>query len=394
MRENQIHTTETTLWNRPFIMLLIMSTFINSASQMVTPLVSKYAVSLGAPLTLAATISSLMSFAALFLRPVAGLFSDHYNRKLIVLISNILIVICMLLMAVTKSVPMMVAVRLLHGVAFSFNGVALMAFNTVFIPKDRLGEGMGWMALGNTLAQALGPNMGIILVEMGGYMLCFSVAAGICMAGIAVVFMMPYRMERTGQSAKKLDIRSLVAVEILPFAAVLCLFACGSGLVSSLLVLYGDDRGIAGIGLFFTAYSVMMILVRPLAGRLIDKKGLSAVLYPAIAAFALCFLLLGSTTSIVVVILAGVLKAVGQGSGVPALQSTGLKIMGREKAGVVSSTCFIGQDIGNTIAPMIGGFVAQYFGYGVLFNGFSVVFLIGACLIYRVTSRKALWKGL
>ncbi len=392
MGKTQINTTETTLWNRPFIMLLVMSTFINSASQMVTPLVSKYAVSLGAPLTLAATISSLMSFAALFLRPVAGLFSDRYNRKWIILISNMLLVVCLVLMAVTKSVPMMVAVRLLHGVAFSFNGVALMAFNTVFIPKDRLGEGMGWMALGNTLAQALGPNVGIILVEKGGYMLCFTVAAGICLAGIVVVCMMPYQKEMPQQNTGKIRLRSLVAVEILPFAAILCLFACGSGLVSSLLVLYGDDRGIAGIGLFFTAYSVMMILVRPLAGRLLDQKGLRVVLYPSIAAFALCFLLLGNTSSILVVVLAGVLKAAGQGSGVPALQSTGLKIMGREKAGVVSSTCFIGQDIGNTIAPMIGGFVAQYFGYGVLFNGFSVVFLTGACLIYRVTSRKMMWK--
>ncbi len=32
---------ETRLWNRSFVMLLVMSTLINSASQMVVPLVSK-----------------------------------------------------------------------------------------------------------------------------------------------------------------------------------------------------------------------------------------------------------------------------------------------------------------------------------------------------------------
>lgn len=375
-------TESTKLWNGSFVMLLIMSTFINSASQMVLPLVSKFAISLGAPLTIAATISSLMSMAALFLRPVAGLFSDRYNRKKIILVSNLLIAICLVLLAVSTTVPMLVIVRMVHGIAFSFNSVALMAFNTVFIPKERLGEGIGWIALGNTFAQAFGPNIGIVLVDIGGYGLCFFAAAGICLIGILVIMLMPYKTISNPNADRKINLQSLICVEILPYAVILCLFSAGSGLVSSLLVLLGDERGIANIGLFFTFYSLAMVLVRPLAGKLVDSKGLSAVLYPSIIIFGLGFMILGQTSALWLIVVAAIMKAIGQGSGVPGIQSTTINKVGREKAGLVSSTCFIGQDLGNTFGPMLGGAVAQAFGFKALFSGFSVVFILASCVIY------------
>lgn len=373
---------ETKLWNGSFIMLLVMGTFISSASQMILPLVSKYAISLGAPLTIAATISSLMSLSALLLRPVAGLFSDRYNRKKIILTSNLLIAVCLGLMAVSNSVPMLVAVRLVHGIAFSFNTVALMAFNTVFIPKERLGEGMGWIALSTTFAQAFGPSIGIELLNIGGYSLCFFTAAGICLVGIAVIILMPYKTIAAPDTGRKIDIRSLICVDIIPHAGILFLFAFGSGMISSLLVLVGDERGIANIGIFFTCYSVFMVLVRPVAGKLVDSRGLSFVLYPSVIVFGLGFMILGCTSSIWLILLAAIMKAVGQGSGVPGIQSTSLKKIGREKAGLVSSTCFIGQDLGNTLGPMMGGVVAQNFGFKALFCGYSVVFILSAFAIY------------
>ena len=43
--ENQ---EQTKLWNKTYILVLLLSTFNQSVSQMVTPFISKYAISLGA----------------------------------------------------------------------------------------------------------------------------------------------------------------------------------------------------------------------------------------------------------------------------------------------------------------------------------------------------------
>ena len=372
---------ETKLWNKSYIMILILSTVINSATQMVTPLVSKFAISLGAQLSIATTIASLMSWSALFLRPFAGLLSDRFNRKKIILISNLAIAACLLLMSGAKTVTTLVAIRILHGIAFSFNSVAMMAFNTMYIPKDRLGEGMGWMALGTIVSQALGPNIGIALVEKTGYTACFAVAAAVCVVGVVIILMMHYEHPVSDKS-RKLDINSLISLRILPYAAIMCLFSAGNGLASNMMVLFGDARGIANIGLFFTAYSSAMVVVRPFAGKLVDKKGLRFVLYPAIVLSSAAYFVLGSATALWMVILAAILKAVGQGSGQPGIQSTCLRQIGRETAGVVRSTCYIGQDIGNAVAPVIGGFVVERFGYSNLFYGYAVLLLVGASLIF------------
>ena len=97
---------------------MIMSVFTATASQMVTPLISKYAMSLGAPLTLAAAVSSMMSIVAMFLRPVSGLCSDRYNRKKIILTANILTSLCLAGYSITSDVNSLMAIRFLHGVVF------------------------------------------------------------------------------------------------------------------------------------------------------------------------------------------------------------------------------------------------------------------------------------
>ena len=61
--------------------------------------------------------------------------------------------------------------------------------------------------------------------------------------------------------------------------------------------------------------------------------------------------------------------------------------MGKEKAGIVSSTCYIGQDIGNSIAPMIGGVVADRWGYQTMYWGYAVILFVGGGLIYRIKSQ-------
>jgi len=134
--------------------------------------------------------------------------------------------------------------------------------------------------------------------------------------------------------------------------------------------------------LFFTAYSIMMVVIRPFVGVLLDKKGLSIIMYPALALATLGMVLLGSATTIWMVIIASILKALGQGAGTPSIQAYSIKLIGKERAGVASSTCYIGQDIGNSIAPIIGGFVAVQYGYAQMFYGYAAILLLLGTALY------------
>ena len=377
----------TKLWNKWYITILLLSMVNHVASQLITPIVSKYAMSIGATMATAGTIVGLMSLAAMFARPFAGLSSDRINKKLIIAVSGAVIGVCMYLYSASKSVEMMAAVRFVHGISFSFSTVALLAFNTMFIPKDKIGEGIGWSVVTTTLATAMGPNLGLWLVDHFGYKACFAAAAIGTIIPNLCFLVVPNRQEPhvPGKSAK-FNMNDFISLQIFPFALLTGLFSCCNGIVNSFLALLGDERGIKGVGVFFTAYSVILIVTRPITGKLYDQKGIKFIMYPSIALAALSMLLLGKATSTWIVLLAGMLKALGQGTGAPSIQAHCLKKLGRDKAGVVSSTCYMGNDIGNTVGPAIGGLIASRTGYGSMFIMIAVsVIVIGWPLLFFKT---------
>lgn len=377
----------TKLWNKWYITILLLSMVNHVASQLITPIVSKYAMSIGATMATAGTIVGLMSLAAMFARPFAGLSSDRINKKLIIAVTGAVTGVCMYLYAASKSVEMMAAVRFVHGISFSFSTVALLAFNTMFIPKDKIGEGIGWSVVTTTLATAMGPNLGLWLVDHFGYKACFAAAAIGTIIPNLCFLAVPNRQEPhvPGKSAK-FNVNDFISLQIFPFALLTGLFSCCNGIVNSFLALLGDERGIKGVGVFFTAYSVILIVTRPITGKLYDQKGIKFIMYPSVALAALSMLLLGKATSTWIVLLAGVLKALGQGTGAPSIQAHCLKKLGRDKAGVVSSTCYMGNDIGNTVGPAIGGLIASRAGYGSMFITIAVsVIVIGWPLLFFKT---------
>lgn len=377
----------TKLWNKWYITILLLSMVNHIASQLITPIVSKYAMSIGATMATAGTIVGLMSLAAMFARPFAGLSSDRINKKLIIAVTGAVTGVCMYLYSASKSVEMMAAVRFVHGISFSFSTVALLAFNTMFIPKDKIGEGIGWSVVTTTLATAMGPNLGLWLVDHFGYKACFAAAAIGTIIPNLCFLVVPNRQEPhvPGKSAK-FNVNDFISLQIFPFALLTGLFSCCNGIVNSFLALLGDERGIKGVGVFFTAYSVILIVTRPITGKLYDQKGIKFIMYPSVALAALSMLLLGKATSTWIVLLAGVLKALGQGTGAPSIQAHCLKKLGRDKAGVVSSTCYMGNDIGNTVGPAIGGLIASRAGYGSMFITIAVsVIVIGWPLLFFKT---------
>ena len=87
-------------------------------------------------------------------------------------------------------------------------------------------------------------------------------------------------------------------------------------------------------------------------------------------------LILGKATSAWAIMFAGVLKALGQGTGAPSIQAHCLKQLGRDKAGVVSSTCYMGNDIGNALGPTVGGIIASRTGYETMFVSVAVFLIL------------------
>jgi len=154
----------------------------------------------------------------------------------------------------------------------------------------------------------------------------------------------------------------------------------------------GDERGIANIGLFFTVSALTLLVVRPLSGKLNDRMGLAVIMLPAYVLVAAAMFTLAGAHSLLVVMNAAFLQALGHGVGQPALQAECIRRL-PDKRGVATSTLFIGIDIGQGIGPIIGGTVLSATDFSTTFTGAGALMIIGmaAFLLYsRLVNRVSL----
>lgn len=381
MNRNKIFTL-------PFLMVLLMSVISGAASYMVNPILPAFLVSRGAPMELTGIISSLMSLVALFGRPFSGAASDRFNKKHLMILSYVLSIVCLLLYSKADTVLMIIFVRILNGIAFSLSGTVSMAFGADFLPLDRLGEGLSYIGIGTVVSTMIGPQLGDFIDERFGMEQIFVWASLLNLLCAILTYLIPYQPRNAG-NRKKFVFRfeNFFAPELTMYVFLIGMLSIGNGILLYYLKDFGNSRGISGISLFYTVGSIATILTKPFTGRWLDRKGTAWTIYPAFIisiAFALCF---GRSYSLIPVLIASVLKAIGQGSGSSAIQVDSVRKLGLDRSGVASGSCYIGMDLGNVLGPAIGAFVISSKGYGALFDIYAAMLTL--CIpIYWLYSRK------
>lgn len=380
------------LWTGTFILLIVLNLFNGMAGQMTIPLVAKFSYALTPDLTLASTVAGLMSLMSLFICPFAGVLSDRMDRRKLLLITMTGYGLSILLHALAHDVWVLIVLRLITGAFFSISGVTLIAFSSLYVPRERLGEGMGYITLAAILAQAIGPALGLELVGVLGYQVTFAISGIVALGAAAVLLLLPSQKEPRPLARRKIAFRDIFAMEFFGFMLLAALFSSGNGMVSTYLAILAEERNIPNIALFFTVYSVCLVLLRPMTGKLLDRRGVYVILIPSVLCAALGMVFIGIGYTLPMMVAAGIFKSMGQGSGIPSLQAHVVKTLDKERSGVAVSTIMIGQNVGNALAPIAGSFFVKAFGYEKMFCGFGGLMLAGGLLIlllqYRRETRK------
>ena len=381
-----------TLWTGTFILLIVLNLFNVMAGQMTIPLVAKFSYALTPDLTLASTVAGLMSLMSLFICPFAGVLSDRMDRRKLLLITMTGYGLSILLHALAHDVWVLIVLRLITGAFFSISGVTLIAFSSLYVPRERLGEGMGYITLAAILAQAIGPALGLELVGVLGYQVTFAISGIVALGAAAVLLLLSSQKEPRPLVRRKIAFRDIFAMEFFGFMLLAALFSSGNGMVSTYLAILAEERNIPNIALFFTVYSACLVLLRPMTGKLLDKRGVYVILIPSVLCATLGMVFIGIGYTLPMMVAAGIFKSMGQGSGIPSLQAHVVKTLDKERSGVAVSTIMIGQNVGNALAPIVGSFFVKAFGYEKMFCGFGGLMLVGGLLTlllqYRRENRK------
>lgn len=383
-----------------FVRLLIFETLCQFGMAMVNPVVSTFAVTLGATATLAGFVAGLNPLSAMALRPLGGLVFDRLTKKSSLLLAAIVAASSSLVCATFSTMPSLVISRVVLGASFVVKSSVVVSLASLVVPRDKVGQGVGMIGLAYTVAYALAPGIGSWIGEGFGYRATFFVSAAlfvgaICLAASIKTTHASARKERelddaSGSEAprsRRLGVQVFFHVPTIPFAIVAIFETLIQGTMISLLLLVAADRGVEGASVFFLVYAAVTVAVRPFSSRLYDKYGMTKVLYPEAVVMSLCPFVLVFAYDLPLFLVAAVALAIGQGSLHPCFQAESVRGVDPNDAALAANTFYMGSDVGMALGPIVCGAVLQAFGSTamlVVCTGMGIM-LIVAYSIYRRT---------
>lgn len=362
---------------------------------MVSTILSKYLVGIGTTMTMAGVIVGLFSLTSLFSRPFCGLMADRLNNVLLLMVSNILMIIGMVGLVCTTSIPLIFLFRICSGLGFAVGSTVQVSLIVSFIPKDRLGEGIGYTGISMLISTACAPALGLAIADAAGMKATFLAAAAMpALTLVMLMFIKNLKPSAPAAEKRKIVIRDFFEPKAIPFTLPYSTLSFVNGIISSYLVMFADAQGIKGISIYFTVYAIFLFLVRPFAGKLMDAKGIRYTVYPGMVLTAISMFLLGGSNTIWLVLLTSLLRAIGQGAAQPSLQAGCINHVGRDRSGVATSTYFLGGDVGQGFGPMVAGAmlaqVAGVPGYKLVFSFCGCLILVALVYFYFISKKEKL----
>ncbi len=380
------------LWTRDFIGGTLVNFFlmVNYFSLMVV--VTDYAMStFSASASMGGFVASVFIVSALAARLASGGLIERIGRKRLLLAGAALEVLFSCSYFWTDGIVSLLIVRILHGFCYGMCSTAIGTIVTSLVPKDRKGEGIGYYMLSVTLGAAIGPFIGITLMQTMGFVSIFvvsAITAVLCLA-CAIVLKVP-EIEKTNDASAHhtFFLRSLLEVRVVPISVVAALIYLGYSSILTFLKPFADEVGLQiAASVFFVVYAAAMFVTRPLTGKLYDRFGQRFAMIPAFISFMIGMMMLGlSQNSFMMLTSAAFL-----GFGVGTIQACGLTIavqkVSRNQIGLANSTFYIFLDLGVGLGPTLLGLLVPEVGYAGLFIT-MVVLAACALIFYLFISRK------
>lgn len=373
--------TPVPLWTRNLTLIMTANLFTFLGFQMLMPVMPVYATTLGGGETWAGVVTGIFTASAVIMRPLAGRLLDSRGRLLVFLAGLGVFIASTLSYAATATILALVVVRFLHGFGWGALGTASNTIATDNIPKARLGEGMGYFGMTSTLAMAVGPALGLALLNSHGFPIVFTVSAALVACTVALALLIRYPPQPVAPPRGAFLEKQAMPAAVLIFCATL-----SWGAVVSFIALYAAERGIDNIGPYFMANAISILFVRAFVGRLADRKGDQFVLYPAVVSMLIALMVLTRATSLPMFLVAGACYGLGFGALHPVLQAMAVRNVIPQRRGAANATFFVGFDLGIGLGSFVWGVIAEATSYPTVYL-LTMAPVFALILVHRVFSR-------
>ena len=324
-------------------------------------------------------------------RIFAGRLIDGFNKRIVLLISTALFFIIMGLFNFTTSLEAVFVLRGLHGVVFALGTTVMATLAVLVLPPNRKGEGVNMFAIFSNIAMVLGPAIGLYALSSYGSMALYIFLT--VMTGLAMVLsnIIPLSKELALPKQSKYKgwhISQFIENKSLPWAlmGLFIGFTYSGVLVFIPIELNSMGAGIWGSA-FFAIFALMIIISRPIVGKIYARYGSKIIIYTGLGLFILGLFVLGLAITPLAILFTAPLLGLGYGAAQPAFQALAIQSAPIERAGVSTATYFLALDISVGAGSVILAVLASAWGYQYLYM-FTALVMVMALALYHIWVKR------
>lgn len=344
------------------------------------PLIAPRAEELGADAFGVGVAVAAYSLTNLVLNLLGGTLTDRFGRRLVLLVSLAGSPLCLALYGLSTTLPMFLAVRVLHGALGGALMVSLFALLTDLAPPGRQGTAVGRAGALIGVAAVIGPaGAGLAAREFGTPVVLIALAAILAIGLLLVWRFLPETLPASEARERRPGIYRRLLTD--PRLRVACLVIFGLeaavGIVTGFLKDGIEARQVeAGMdaeralryatgaqGGLFSIFAVVAIvlMLSPLA-RIVDRRGIIGVGIVGLLATAASTIVLAASSGLTVDIVGIALYGVGFGLIFPASAAMiGIAII-RPERGHGFALWNVAFDLGLVVGPVLAGFASVALG--------------------------------
>ena len=329
-------------------------------------------------------------------RPFAGKLIDQINKQRLMLGATMAFFIIMCAFYFAASFEALYVLRLLHGVSFALGTTAAATMAALLLPAARKGEGIGYFAMSTNLAMVLGPLAGLLLMNRlgAGAMFLFLAAMALLTVWVSNRRRLPAAILEPSHNKKGWKLTDFYEKRSLPMAALggAVFFAYGG--ILTFIPIYAKSLGMGTeTSLFFVVFAAVIVVTRPLVGRLFDRKGPDFTIYPGFLLFGGGLVLFSQITAVSGLLIAAAVLGAGFGALSPAFQTLAIQSAPPERAGVATATYFWSLDINVGLAAVLLSIAAEHFGYAFMYGVICTGIVVLTAAVYAVWGRAGRRSG-
>ena len=326
-------------------------------------------LALGGSTSAAGLFLGFLTYSSAFSAPVTGTLADRVGARRILIVASIAITVFSIAYAIIPSYRVMLALVLVHGVFWSGLLTGSAAYMTNILPESRRAEGLAYWGLATVAAVAVAPSIGFWMFQFGWRALCLETAIlNVVMAIIA--WRLPSQPVVPVHTPRA---RRLIEWRVLILSFTLFLYSFGYGGITSFAALYADANGVTPKGIYLTALAVVILVTRPVSGRLGDRFGYRRIFLPCLVLIAVglsCLVVGGSRFWLV---LSAVIFGAGFGTAYPVFAGYVMRHVGPERRGAAFGAILACFDTGIGTGSTSMGWIIGNHGYRAAFATAAII---------------------